>query len=399
MNALPQESLNAFQCLMREWAALAPFNFIHAMCLPGPADPQRWENAAVVILRQLELSPPAVVVEQPTADLETHLRAELHRPFASIHAPIRFFIINGDADQYWFGVVLDHWLADDFSCRHLLQIMYSLCCRSDDRGSSATSLERTSSTLLPRNDVWLEWWNFLRQSMILRRAARTPIRDPLDFSVETFRRAFGPGALEANRKLAKSLDVTLHDLFLAATAQAFAAERKWDSDPRRDAVAIGSAMDARRFADATGRDGFGLFLGQYIVVERRPDEVSLRELSTRIAAQTRRMKTSPGNELFAPTLSVWRLSRSSRAKATLFSRGAPMVAGLSNVNLTGSWIEEMPISDYRRIGPTGPVVPMVLMITTFRGRIFMDVTFRTAAFTPIAAKQLITDIIGRLSFH
>ena len=39
---------------------------------------------------------------------------------------------------------------------------------------------------------------------------------------------------------------------------------------------------------------------------------------------------------------------------------------------------------------------MVLMITTLRGRIFLDVTFRTAAFTPIEAKGLIDDVIQRL---
>jgi hypothetical protein len=131
-------------------------------------------------------------------------------------------------------------------------------------------------------------------------------------------------------------------------------------------------------------------------MEQRPDEISLSELSKRIAAQTRRMKAQPGTELFAPALSLWRLSRSRRAKATFFPRGAPLVAGLSNVNLAGSWIDQSGLTEYRRIGPTGPIVPMVLMITTLRGRIFMDVTFRTAAFTPVEAERLIEDVIHRL---
>ena len=66
------------------------------------------------------------------------------------------------------------------------------------------------------------------------------------------------------------------------------------------------------------------------------------------------------------------------------------------MNLTGSWIEQSGLTEYRRIGPTGPIVPMVLMITTLGGRIFMDVTFRTAAFTPVEAERLIEDVIHRL---
>lgn len=66
------------------------------------------------------------------------------------------------------------------------------------------------------------------------------------------------------------------------------------------------------------------------------------------------------------------------------------------MNPTGSWDRAIGLTKYRRIGPTGPIVPMVLMITTLRGRIFMDVTFRMAAFTPVEAERLIEDVIRRL---
>ena len=72
------------------------------------------------------------------------------------------------------------------------------------------------------------------------------------------------------------------------------------------------------------------------------------------------------------------------------------MAGLSNVNLTGSWIEQAEISEFRRVVATGPVVPIVLMITTFRGQIFVDVTFRATVFTAEEAKAVIEDIIRRL---
>ena len=202
--------------------------------------------------------------------------------------------------------------------------------------------------------------------------------------------------LEANRLLARENGATLHDVLLASTAQAFGAAREWEGVPRRDSVAVASAMDLRRFEPNQPRDTLGLHIGYYIVMAKRPHELALPELIKRIALQACRLKAAPGTELFVPALWLWRRSRSNHSKATFYSRGAPVVAGLSNVNLTGSWIEQADIQEFRRIGPTGPIVPMLLMITTFRGQIFIDVTFRTAAFTRAEAERLIDDVIHRL---
>jgi hypothetical protein len=395
MTRLGSRRLTAFQSLMREWSALAPYNFIHAMRLSAPAEIDRWQNAVAAAMQALSILPATVPIEQPATDIETHLEAELHRPFSPLAAPFRFFVVETKTGGHWFGAVLDHWLADDFSCRTLLERIYSIY-HADLSDAHGSRLEWTPA-LPPRRGHWREWRSFLRQAVLLRRACRTPLRDPMDFNVRTFRTALPEGTLEASQKLAKDHGATLHDVFLAATAQAFGAARKWAIGTRRDAVAIASAMDLRRFESDPGRGGgFGLLLSQYMVMEQRPHEVSLSELSKRIAAQTRRLKAVPGTDLFAPTLLLWRLHRSRRAKATFFLRGAPLVAGLSNVNLTGSWIERSGLTEYRRIGPTGSIVPMVLMITTLGGRIFMDVTFRTAAFTPVEADRLIQDVIHRL---
>ena len=364
------------------------------MRLSAPADIDRWGKAVAAAMQELAILPATIAIEQPATDLESHFEAELHRPFSPLDAPFRFFVADAEAGGHWFGAVLDHWVADDFSCRLLLQRIYSNY-HGHISDAPGPRLEWTSTSPLRRH-LWREWRSFFRQAMMLRRACRTDFRDPLDFSVRMFRVALPEGALEGGQKLAKENGATLHDVFLAATVQAFATARRWEPGARRDAVAIASAMDLRRFESDAGANKFGLLLSQYIVIERRPDEVSLAELIQRITAQTRGMKAVPGTDLFPPTLSLWRLNRSRRGKATFFSRGAPLVAGLSNVNLTGSWVEQSEIAEYRRIGPTGPIIPMVLMITTLRDRVFIDVTFRTAAFTPVEAKQLIEDVIHRL---
>jgi hypothetical protein len=156
-------------------------------------------------------------------------------------------------------------------------------------------------------------------------------------------------------------------------------------------------MDLRRFETGEAKSGFGLLISQYTIVERRPTEVSFAELCGRIVAQTQLRKAAPAIDLFAPTLALVRLARSRRAQATFFQRGAPLAAGLSNVNLTGSWIEQRNIAEYRRVGPTGPVIPILFVITTLHGRIFIDVTYRYTAYSRKEAETLIANFSERLT--
>lgn len=381
--------LNDFQFLMREFTKLAPYNFIHALRLPGPSDLSRWQNAVTESLRPLGIESVPDPIDQP-ADLETHLEAELHRPFSS--KPVRFFVVNTNDGGHWFGITLDHWFADDFSCRRLLQQIHSIYL-----GNASDTPVPVHSPVVQRPrawSVWGDWRSFIKQSVRLRRACRVSLHDPFDFKVGTFQVKLPPETLDPARKLAKANGGTLHDLFLAATAQTFGSLCKGQSE--RDLIAITSVMNARRFEPETRSDTFGLNLSQYIVTVRLPVAKSLGGLAGEIAQQTLPNKTSPGPDLMAPTRFMWRLNFTRRSKATFFNRGAPMVAGLSNVDLTGSWIEQSEIADYRRVGPTGPIVPMVLMITTFRGRILFDVTFRKTAFSRAEAERLVNDIVNRL---
>jgi hypothetical protein len=376
---------------MRAWSELAPYNFIHAMRLEKSADIGRWQRAAEEALRTLEIRAP-VLIETPAVDIEAHFEAELNRPFLSQDLPLRFFAIGS-----WFGAVIDHWLADDFSCRLLLERMFSFY-HSPDESLGQPPLQWAN--MPSRKFAGLsEWISFLRQAIVFRHAARVSLREPMDFTVGTFRAELPHDALEAIRRLAKEQNATVHDVFVAAAAQAFGSARAGWTNDRRHAVGLASAMDLRRFESDQAKTGFGLLISQYTIVERRPNELSLPELIQRISVRTRRWKATPARDLFAPSLVLWRLSRSPRARATLFQRGAPLVAGLSNVNLTGSWIEQAPIAEYRRIGPTGPVVPILFMITTLRGRIFIDVTYRRTAFSRLEAETAVQDFAQRLTIR
>ena len=382
--------LTPFQSLMRDWSELAPYNFIHALRLGEPADVERWGHAAAEALQILELRASASI-ETPPIDIETHLEAELNRSFAREDSPLRFFALATPGGGHWFGAVVDHWLADDFSCRELLHWMYSFYQSPLD--SRGRPLLRWTNAFPRKRGRLAAWSSFLKQAVALRRAHRVPLNDPLDFRAGIFRTELPLGALETIRTLAKRQNASVHDVFLAAAAQTFGARARRPGD-HRDAVALASAMDLRRFETGEAKSGFGFLINQYTIVERRPEEISLAELIARISAQTRPWKAAPGSDVFAPTRTLFRLSRSRRARATFFQRGAPLVAGLSNVNLTGSWIEQTPIAEYRRVGPTGPLVPIVLMITTLRGRIFIDVTYRRTAFSRPDAECCLANFVA-----
>src|SRR4029077_12264442 len=167
MTRLGPRRLTGLQSLMREWSTLAPYNCIHAMRLSAPAELDRWRNAVSVAMQDLGIVPESIPLEQTATDLEAHLEAELNRPFSALASPLRFFVIDIKTDGHWFGVTFDHWLADDFSCRSLMQRIYSIY-RAGGNDTQKSRLEWMPAP--PPHSRWRGWPSFIRQTMILRRA-------------------------------------------------------------------------------------------------------------------------------------------------------------------------------------------------------------------------------------
>jgi len=101
---------------------------------------------------------------------------------------------------------------------------------------------------------------------------------------------------------------------------------------------------------------------------------------------------------------IWNWSSRPRFKAQFFQKGLPFLAGISNVNLTGSWAdqEKMPatgqamVLDYFRVSPVGPLVPLVFTFTTIRNHLSLCVTYRTTAFSQNQAEQIATELMEGL---
>ena len=408
--------LNEMQSLMRRCSKLAPYNFIHALRMAVPADGRRWRDAAEQTVAELGLGAPRfdgdrvrfvsafpVSVETPQGSLDNHLDSEMNRPFSSDELPFRFFVIEEADGTHWFGVVIDHWLADDYSCR---QLLHRICLRyySPEKAVTLPVLEcadapsqrhfRTVLRALP---------GLAKQFASHRRAVRVSLRDPLDFAVRTFQQKLPIGLIDTIRRRAKEYNATVHDCFLMAAAQACGEFRRSHFRGPRQSIAVATVVDLRRFVDRgiAMATAFGCFLGYYTLAISNPEESPALGLIKGIALRTKLLKTQMRGTQGALILARiwWDHSRSDCAKATLFQRGIPLMCGLSNVNLTGSWIDgTVPrLLDYRRVGPTGPITPLVFMITSISDRLSIDVTYRTTAFTQGDAEFLADRFITRLN--
>jgi len=404
--------VNDFQQLMRQWTALAPYNAGHIMRVSGAPDLERWRAAFTTVLKTLGLTEP-ILIELSTLALDQKIIQELNCPFVPGTLPLRAFIMADQRDSYLIGVIYDHWFADSPSLRALMQrvfVHYSgdvgnlppLRVAGDDEDALEHSRFGFRALI-----------SCLRDYLRHRRACRIHLRDPLDFDAGFFSIHFPDGAIDRIRAYAKKYEATVNDVFLATASQALgkltAEQRKSEPSPRakRDRVALATAVDLKP-RSARNPDDFGFFVGYFTVVHDRPEMQPLPQLVAATARETSASKSAARALEFTWGLRIarwiWNWSSRPRFKAQFFQKGLPFLAGISNVNLTGSWAdqEKMPatgqamVLDYFRVSPVGPLVPLVFTFTTIRNHLSLCVTYRTTAFSQNQAEQIATELMEGL---
>ncbi len=197
-----------------------------------------------------------------------------------------------------------------------------------------------------------------------------------------------PGTAERVRRFARDHEASVNDVFLAALCRAMAPHL-----PRRRAKAAGRGMtlgtivDTREDACEDLSESLGTFLGYYLVRTAADAAIGLGELSRRIAVVTRRKKQQRSYLDAAVNLrvcgAIWpRLEPESRPHFA--RRVLPLTAGVSNVHLRGTWIEQLAgrrILDFRRAASNGPALPLVVSPTTLREHMNVSVTYRVTGFS------------------
>jgi len=422
--------LNSFQKLMCCWKTLAPYNAVQAVEISGMANRSFWQTAADHVLqalidqKHLPRMPPLEPIEMwgNGAPPESIIVQQINRPFADGECPVRLCLVQG-VDGFHLIVVYDHWLADSWSIRELMRCIYCQAC---------TNTFTTEFDLLAGPERCPHWlpsaYHCLRQYLRHRRAARLNFADPLDFKTGMVMKVLDADVIVRVRDSARQRGVSVHDMFTTIIAQLMGARTQQNRYARRrlghaprDRVAIGSIVDIRKLAgqnrptgspgtaatpSSTGHDRhFGVLLGFTTTITQVPERTTMDDLLAVVHRQhlQQKQRLSPLASLQAleVTRFFWNLYTDKRHLAIFFSKNLPLLAGISNVNLTEQWMcradaGQMDIRDYFRVSPVGPLLPLVWATTTFKNRLTVCLTYRQTALNGDQANRLLDDFAIQL---
>ena len=405
-----QGRLNTFQKTMLDWNDLYPYNAVHVVKMAAAVDLARLrqvirDTLAFHGLTSLTLNrqrgsfqfgggsaPSDIKVIEAGADPSETLRVEIESQIntgfetAGVFQPFRFFIIR-EHHSFCLGLVYFHAVADAVSVVQLLRHIHSallgdarqpgmkcFCLARPRRGFQPLALARQLVRFLAR----------LRQQ---RRCARVYHHDVNDGGNRFEQLTLGPEKLRALSAAAKNWGVTINDIFLALLLRCCSAYTlNRFEHPSRRRIALGCIVNTRTDLNLSDPDGWGLFLGSFVVSHEAPEGCALPELARAIRVQTQDIKrqkayAGPPVELALGRFLLSFFSTKYRAK--LYQKHYPLWGGITNMNLNSLWPppEGGPPVDYFRSVSTGPVMPLVLSVTTVREVVNVGLTFRASTFT------------------
>jgi hypothetical protein len=384
---LLEARLNVFQRLARTGDAVHPYNAAQACLIAGTFEESRlkkqWMDADVRTLG-------------PNEDLSHHFTVELNRPFDQF--PFRPFVQHVEGAT-WLGIVYRHRVADSFSIRHLMQLWAQRVIGVPERGPSPAP-RRPAEGFGVRALLQL-----IRRYGEYRRVRKVHTMGPLDYAARVCvldeARGVSPRALLS---YGRSQGVTLNDVFVAALAEACGRLVPVQHRAGRRDLAVSSIVDLRPYiADRAQRRGFGCHLGFSGVVCRERDVADWPRLLRAVARQNRLERGGqfgpPGVRWMHAAELATRFTKPDRLY-DFYRKEAPFAGGVSNVNLNDTWFGEQHaagrVLDYVRVSPTGPMVPVVLNVTTLGDHLRLTMTYRSNLMNDWTATELAEMFIRRI---
>jgi hypothetical protein len=424
---MSHNGLNLFQRLTRRWESVHPYNAAQMLCLRGRLDVDTATGTWGESLRALGLGRVRVcsrdrihldvlngeLARYPVralpvgSSLAEHLTTELNRRFDDPdEPPYRPFLLQRENDFY-FGVVYQHWVADSVSIRAVLGEWFT---RLFD-----PSTARTRPLLHPREGYWglfgaRNGWKLdetlmasVRSHLRHRRVRKVRTAGAEDYPVRVTIHEAPSGLIDQLRGLAREQQVKVHDLLLAAVAQVSDQFVPAQLRRNRPDLSVGAIVDLRRHATTDLRQTFGLFLGFTNVVCGRNDLRDWPRLLRSVAAQNRIHKKTG----LAQASLVWMMAALAADRFVpndelyhFYRKELPMLGGLSNVNLNDTWAARYhpePLLEYLRVSPTGPLVPLVFSTTTLGSKLSFALTCRDALLPPHSTNAMAAAFVNRLT--
>jgi NRPS condensation-like uncharacterized protein len=228
---------------------------------------------------------------------------------------------------------------------------------------------------------------------------------PLDYPVAV--RMFDPlrGVVSSALAYARAHGVKLNDVFVAALAEACHRFVPTQARTGRRGLAVSSIVNLRPYlGERADRTGFGCQLGFTGVVCREHEMHDWRRLLRTVARQNQLERTGrfgrPGVAWMHAAELATRFAHRDRLY-DFYRKEAPFAGGMSNVNLNDTWFAAQHaagrVLDYLRISPTGPMVPVVLNVTTLGGDLRMTMTYRSNLMNDWTAGELAEMFAARLA--
>lgn len=420
--------LNLFQAMVLRWRELAPYVAVHMVGVPQRLEAARLEaylgaqleaaGLARIALdpqrRRFEfLSGPAAIdlaVLKGGDDPQEIARAEIERqlngafPADGAFTPFRFFAIDAGA-TFELGIAYDHFIAGGDSIAVLLERLAVDYGSAGARGTWAPRRYPRTYRRLFRRDFGYAVRGLSRLPAMVascRRSLRAPCHRDLPATTGFVSFRAPDRALAALLRTAKAWRVTLNDLLLALLLRALAGVVPRARGPGRNEFGVASIVNLRGQFESDAHDTFGLFLASLRVSHPVPEGIGLERLAAEVHAETERIKRE---KLYLQTLVAlawtslaWRfLSRERRQR--FLAKHYPLWAGVTSLNIDALWSEatlrDAPIS-YTRAVPTGPLAPLAIAVTTFRGTLQIGVSFRAADVTSETATGVGRALLGQI---
>lgn len=422
---------NVFQRLVRCWEALHPYNGAQvvelATPLPDTSTLQRcwadtldqlglgrivWADARQTRYRfepaarlPVELSRGASV-----GSWDDLLSGELNHAYGEEEVPLRLLAGSLPDGGCRLGIAYRHWVADSVAIRRVLGTLVS----------AVTSVSLPVSRgryRLPEEGYWRLFgpgdfggggrWCLLpailasaTQASRSRRAGRCPATSgdlTVAFSGRVIRGIVSPLLACARRQR-----VRLNDVLLASLARAVHRHGPQALTTRRPDLALGTIVDLRRFAASDLQDRFGLYLG-FTTTFLRPSH--LQDLATAIhavarqAALHRRQHAAPASQLRMGLGLLAHHVLDPESVLQWYRKRLPLAAGISNVNLSGDWPDAghpLRVRGYLRVSPAGPLMPLVLSVTTLGEDLHLGLTRRIRLVDEATGERLLDDVEAQL---
>jgi NRPS condensation-like uncharacterized protein len=214
--------------------------------------------------------------------------------------------------------------------------------------------------------------------------------------------SLAPGRAGQLASLCRSHGVTVNDLILAALGKVLArATAHARAHTSKHNLALGAAVSLRAVAPEALAHCFGVFLGHWVTLLRRPD-AGLPALLREITAQTRAEKSAQRaavSQLGYSLLGLMSRRGSIRHHGQWYEKVYRISGSVSNVRASTEWFGHAGrhIREYYMVSPPGPAMPLVVASATLDDQLNLCLVARDAALPPAEAGMLLDQLGAELN--